>query len=198
MSQIELVKYIDDLDEQMKNARVKDILYDEYLKKTGKKTRKTKADKRYVVIASLVRDNFKTQIGDTTVWRVLRIKHKSKKVFEEMLAGDVAIKEAYYKVFPQKEKGTGKSDHTESLDEHNPSVQTSDTGSRDAVPVDAGSTAAFDFSSDDDILDALRGIQEEFKSNSSNHLSNKRLNEIDDELFKLRRAVLELMRENDM
>ena len=83
VSQIELVKYIDELDEKLNDKKIKDILYKQYLN-SNKNTRKTKTDKRYKIIAALTRDNFDTQIGDTTVWRILKIKGKSKKAFEEI------------------------------------------------------------------------------------------------------------------
>ena len=205
VSQIDLVKYIDELDEKLNNERVREILYGEYLKNTGKNTRKTKTDKRYVVIAALTRDNFRTKIGDTTVWRVLKVKEKSKELFEQMQEGDMSIKEAYYKAYPQKDESsdvtneqTGKS--------ANDSVISSDTISK-TNESDTGCTPQAndgnnngwipDFASDDDILGVIKKIHQELQQNGSNHFNNRKLREIDGELFALRKSIVRLMGENE-
>ena len=54
-----------------------------------------------------------------------------------------------------------------------------------------------DFSSDDNILDVIKGIHQELQQNPSNHLNNRNLREIDGELFALRQAIVRLMRENE-
>lgn len=196
VSQIDLVQYIDELDEKLNNKKVRDILYDEYIENSGKNTRKTKTDKRYVVIAALTRDNFKTQIGDTTVWRVLKVKKKSKKIFGEMKAGDIAIKEAYYKAYPS----MSEKNNDDSLDTPNDEIIELNPidvkiGERENKKRDEG--LMFDFSSDDDILNMMEELKRELQSNKSNHLNNAKLREIDGELFALRKAIAKIMEYND-
>lgn len=205
VSQIDLVKYIDELDEKLNNERVREILYGEYLKNTGKNTRKTKTDKRYVVIAALTRDNFRTKIGDTTVWRVLKVKKKSKELFEQMQAGNMSIKEAYYKAYPQNDESNSMPNEHASKSA-NDSVITSDTIS-EAIESDTGNTPQSndendngwipDFASDDDILGVIKEIHQELQQNNSNHLNNRKLREIDGELFALRKMIVRLMGENE-
>ena len=205
VSQIDLVKYISELDEELNNERTREILYGEYLKNTGKSTRKTKTDKRYVVIAALTRDNFRTNIGDTTVWRVLKVKEKSKDIFEEMLAGNIAIKEAYYKAYPPKQDesttaaSSASNSSTSSVIQSDVSPESigSDTRNTQQESNEDNKGAIPDFSSDDDILDTIKGIHQELQQNPSNHLSNRNLREIDGELFALRQAIVRLMRENE-
>ena len=197
VSQIDLVQYIDELDEKLNNKKVRDILYDEYIENLGKNTRKTKTDKRYVVIAALTRDNFKTQIGDTTVWRVLKVKKKSKKIFDEMKAGDIAIKEAYYKAYPNKSEKKSNDDFLSTpnnkIIESNPiDMKASEHENKKIVDV-----LAFDFSSDDDILNMMDELKQELQSNKSNHLNNAKLREIDGELFTLRKMIAKIMEYND-
>lgn len=206
ISQIDLVKYISELDEELNNERTREILYGEYLKNTGKSTRKTKTDKRYVVIAALTRDNFRTNIGDTTVWRVLKVKEKSKEIFEEMAEGDIAIKEAYYKAYPPKQDRSSTATISSASNSATNSVIQSD-GFPESIGSDTRNTqqesnednkgAIPDFSSDDDILDAIKGIHRELQQNPSNHLNNRNLREIDGELFALRQAIVRIMRENE-
>lgn len=206
VSQIDLIKYISKLDEELNNERTREILYGEYLKNTGKSTRKTKTDKRYVVIAALTRDNFRTNIGDTTVWRVLKVKEKSKGIFDEMLAGDIAIKEAYYKAYPPKQDEDSTATITSASNpsiisatqsDISPELTGSDTGNTQQANNEDDKGAIPDFSSDDDILDTIKGIHQELQQNPSNHLSNKNLRKIDGELFALRQAIVRLMRENE-
>lgn len=205
VSQIDLVKYISELDEELNNERTREILYGEYLKNTGKSTRKTKTDKRYVVIAALTRDNFKTNIGDTTVWRVLKVKEKSKDIFEEMLAGDIAIKEAYYKAYPPKQDesttaaSSASNSSTSSViqSDVSPELTGSDTGNAQQASNEDNKEEIPDFSSDNNILDVIKGIHQELQQNPSNHLNNRNLREIDGELFALRQAIVRLMRENE-
>ena len=205
VSQIDLVKYISELDEELNNERTREILYGEYLKNTGKSTRKTKTDKRYVVIAALTRDNFRTNIGDTTVWRVLKVKEKSKEIFEEMAEGDIAIKEAYYKAYPPKQDesttaaSSASNSSTSSViqSDVSPELTGSDTENAQQASNEDNKEEIPDFSSDDDILDTIKGIHQELQQNPSNHLSNRNLREIDGELFALRQAIVRLMRENE-
>ena len=205
VSQIDLVKYISELDEELNNERTREILYGEYLKNTGKSTRKTKTDKRYVVIAALTRDNFRTNIGDTTVWRVLKVKEKSKEIFEEMVEGDIAIKEAYYKAYPPKQdesttaasSASNPSNSSVIQADVSPELAGSDTGNAQQESNEDNKGAIPDFSSDDNILDVIKGIHQELQQNPSNHLNNRNLREIDGELFALRQAIVRLMRENE-
>lgn len=200
VSQIDLVKYIDELDEKLNNKKVRDILYNEYLKSTGKNTRKTKTDKRYVVIAALTRDNFRTQIGDTTVWRVLKVKKKSKKIFEEMKDGDIAIKEAYYKAYPVEQKK--KNDVTSDGVSGATVVKTGESNSTSVKITNhkaeqISNNSSLNFSSDDEILDMIKMMKVELEQNMSNHLNNTRLREIDGELFALRKVIAKIMEYND-
>ena len=200
VSQIDLVHYIDELDEKLNNKRVREILYNEYLKHNGKNTRKTKADKRYVVIAALTRDNFKTQIGDTTVWRVLKVKEKSKSIFDEMKSGDVSIKEAYYKVYPRKESENKiRNNNTPNDDTNSFSHEPIQNESRNSHHMNESESQnkIFDFSSDDDILNMMSNLKTEFQFNKLNHINNTKLREIDGELFALRKIIAKIMEYND-
>ena len=183
VSQIEIVEYIDDLDNQLNNEKVRNILYNEYLHKGDKKIRKTKTDKRYKVIAAIVRDNFHTQIGDTTVWRVLKIKQKSKKVFENLKSGDVAIKEAYNELFNRVEKKPIAFLNTEELYEKQDN---------------SNSSLGYKSYKDDlNILRELQQINKELEENGNNHINNSRLREIDNQLYSLRKIITSLMKSND-
>lgn len=165
ISQTELVAYIDELDDKLNNKRYRDILYNEVL--TSNK-RKTNCDKRYKVIAELIRNNYQTQVGDATVWRVLRIKNESKEMFDEIKSGDIAIKTAYNKMFDINEyRGVG-----------------------DSVKLDVPNIQ--------NIEDTLVTIKKVLEDNKDCFPNNKRLSDIDSKLFELRKTVNKIMQYNDI
>ena len=96
ISQVELVSYVNEVDEKLKNKKYRDILYDKYL---NCDQRKTKADKRYSVISKLIKDNYQTEISETTVWRILKIKNASNSAFKSIRTGENSIKKAYNQLF---------------------------------------------------------------------------------------------------
>ena len=96
ISQVELVSYVDEVDEKLKNKKYRDILYDKYL---NCDQRKTKADKRYSVISKLIKDNYQAEISETTVWRILKIKNASSSAFKSIRTGELSIKKAYNELF---------------------------------------------------------------------------------------------------
>lgn len=100
ISQIELVSYVNEVDEKLKNKKYRDILYDKYL---DCDQRKTKADKRYSVISKLIKDNYQTKISETTVWRILKIKNASSSAFKSIRTGEGSIKKTYNELFGIKE-----------------------------------------------------------------------------------------------
>ena len=165
ISQKELITYIDELDEKLNNKRYRDILYNEVL--TSDK-RRTDCDKRYKVIAELIRNNYQTQVGDATVWRVLRIKNESKEMFDEIKNGDIGIKTAFNKLFGVNEnKRTG-----------------------DRVKLDVPNIQ--------NIEDTLVAIKKVLEENKDSFPNNKRLSDIDSKLFELRKTVNKLMQYNDI
>lgn len=96
ISQVELVSYVDEVDEKLKNKKYRDILYDKYL---DCDQRKTKADKRYYVISKLVKDNFNAEVSSTTIWRILKIKNASNSAFKSIRTGENSIKKTYNQLF---------------------------------------------------------------------------------------------------
>ena len=96
ISQIELVSYVNEVDEKLKNKKYRDILYDKYL---DCDQRKTKADKRYSVISKLIKDNYQTEISETTVWRILKIKNTSSSAFKSIRTGESSVKKTYNELF---------------------------------------------------------------------------------------------------
>lgn len=100
ISQVELVSYVDEVDEKLKNKKYRDILYDKYL---NCDQRKTKTDKRHYVISKLVKDNFNAEVSDTTVWRILKIKNTSSSAFKSIRIGEGSIKKTYNELFGIKE-----------------------------------------------------------------------------------------------
>lgn len=164
ISQTELVAYIDELDDKLNNKRYRDILYNNVL--TSNK-RKTDCDKRYKAIAELIRNNYQTQVGDATVWRVLRIKNESKKMFDKVKNGDIGIKTAFNELFginENKRVGDG-------VKLNIPNIQ--------------------------NIEDTLVTIKKVLEENKDCFPSNKRLSDIDSKLFELRKTVNKLMQYND-
>lgn len=186
VSQVELVKYIGDLDEKMKDKRVKTILYNEALtamNKSGrgsstgsrKKQRKTVADKKYKVIAYYVRENFRTEIGDTTVWRILKIKAKSRAVFNEIERGDRSIKEAYNSLYGV-ENGQEAETEMKGVTETSESVRVSNL---------------------DEIIETIGKIESAIETNRDEFSSIQKLKQLDNELFTLRKAVFKLIAYHD-
>lgn len=165
ISQIELVTYIDELDDKLNNKRYRDVLYDEVL--TSNK-RKTNCDKRYKVIAELIKNNYKTQVGDTTVWRVLRIKNESKEMFNKIKEGNIAIKKAYNELFGINENKR------------------------------VGNNIKLDVSNIQNIEDTLIEIKKILEENKDQFPNNKRLSDIDSKLFELRKTVNKIMQYNDI
>lgn len=165
ISQIELVTYIDELDDKLNNKRYRDILYNEVL--TSNK-RKTNCDKRYKVIAELIRNNYQTQVGDATVWRVLRIKNESKKMFDEVKNGDIGIKTAFNELFGVNENKR------------------------------VGDSAKLDIPNIQNIEDTLVAIKKVLEDNKDYFPNNKRLSDIDSKLFELRKTVNKIMQYNDI
>lgn len=100
ISQIELVSYVNEVDEKLKNKKYRDILYDKYL---DCDQRKTKTDKRYSVISKLIKDNYQIKISETTVWRILKIKNASSSAFKSIHTGESSIKKTYNELFGIKE-----------------------------------------------------------------------------------------------
>lgn len=164
ISQTELVAYIDELDDKLNNKRYRDILYNEVL--TSDK-RKTNCDKRYKVIAELIKNNYKTQVGDTTVWRVLRIKNESREIFNKVKEGDIAIKKAYNELFGINENKR------------------------------VGDNIRLDVPNIQNIEDTLIEIKKILEENKDQFPNNKRLNDIDSKLYELRKTVNKIMQYND-
>lgn len=181
VSQIELVKYIDELDEKLNDKKIKDILYKQYLI-SNKNTRKTKTDKRYKIIAALTRDNFDTQIGDTTVWRILKIKGKSKKAFEEIKKGDRAIKETYNDLFGTKEGRVEEKPQEPKIIEKSMVDQNQESIS---------------FETEIDILNTIKKIEDNLTNNKEQYFDIKKLRDIDSELFNLRKLIMKTMQYHD-
>lgn len=164
ISQTELVAYIDELDDKLNNKRYRDVLYDEVL--TSNK-RKTNCGKRYKVIAELIKNNYKTQVGDTTVWRVLRIKNESKEMFNKIKEGNIAIKTAYNKMFDINEYRR------------------------------VGDSVKLDVPNIQNIEDTLVTIKKVLEDNKDCFPNNKRLSDIDSKLYELRKTVNKIMQYND-
>ena len=101
ISQVELVSRVDEIDEKLKSKKYRNILYDKYL---DCDQRKTKADKRYSVISKLIKDDYQTEISETTVWRILKIKNASSSAFKSIRTGKCSIKKAYNDLFGVVEK----------------------------------------------------------------------------------------------
>lgn len=180
ISQVELVKYVDELDEKLNDKKVKDILYKQYFGKR-KNTRKTKNDKRYQIISQLARDNFNTSIGETTVWRILKIKNKSKKAFDEIKTGDRAIKETYNSLFGVNEAEKVKKEKPVSLKENN-----------EEMKIDS-----IFLNKEDDIISVLKQMEISIANNKEYFCDFQKLRELDNELFILRKLVLKTMQYHD-
>lgn len=103
ISQVELVSYVDETDEKLKNIKYRNVLYDKYL---DRDQRKTKTDKRHYVISKLVKDNFNAEVSDTTVWRILKIKNASNSAFKSIRTGESSIKKTYNELFGVIENNT--------------------------------------------------------------------------------------------
>ena len=170
----------------MKDKRVKIILYNEALtvmNKSGrgsltgnrKKQRKTTADKKYKVIAYYVRENFRTEIGDTTVWRILKVKAKSRAVFNEIERGDRSIKEAYNSLYGV-ENGQEAETETKGVTETPESVRVSNL---------------------DEIIEMIGKIESAIETNRDEFSSIQKLKQLDNELFTLRKAVFKLIAYHD-
>lgn len=103
ISQVELVSYVNEIDEKLKNKRYRDTLYKSFFEPAQ---RKTKADKKYFVISKLVEENYQAKVSPTTVWRILKIKNKSSKAFNSILTGSTSIKTTYNELFNIDEEKT--------------------------------------------------------------------------------------------
>lgn len=161
ISQVELVTYIDEIDEKLNDKKYHDILYAQYLKSDQ---RKTKADKRYKVITSLVKKNYGAEVGETTVWRVLMIKQNSRKMFNEILKGEKGIKNTYNELFDINEKKEPK-----------------------------GERVALNVPSVENIEETLIEIEKILKENKEQFTNKKSLLNIDSQLYKLRKTVNEII-----
>lgn len=161
ISQVELVTYINEIDEKLNNKKYRDILYAQYL---SSDQRKTKADKRYKVITGLIKNNYDAQVGETTVWRVLKIKNYSRKMFNEILSGEKGIKSAYNELFGVNEKSETKCEE-----------------------------AKLNVPSINNIEQNLIEIEKILKENKDLFSNKKELLKIDSQLFKLRKAVNEVI-----
>lgn len=94
-----ICEYIEELEEDLKDPFKKKILSENY----GMKYNTSKTD-NHRLITKILKDQKVKSVSDTTVYRLLYVKKKSRVLYEKIKKEELTIKEAYETLRPAKKK----------------------------------------------------------------------------------------------
>lgn len=179
LNQKSIINYIDDiLNKFESDPEYKEKILNRMLPE--RKYRNTKKSQDYKLISRILKEEMGIQgVGETTVWRLLRIKEKYPEVYEQIKENKTTITAAYNKVF-EKEKTNKPKPEEKPLNQANLIKR-----------------RRLDF---DKLQEELKYIEEEIDKiadDEKKHPSLKKLKQVDTQLFRLRKKIGGLIADND-
>ena len=174
LNQKSVLNYLDEILEKFENdSEYREKLLEKMMPE--RKYKNTKKSQDYRMISRILKDDVGLQgVGETTVWRLLRIRKGSPELYEKIRENKISIRAAYSELFPEnktKKKETSQSTLT----------------TRDKLDFDKLETE-------------LKYIEEELDKiadDESKQPSIKKMKRIDEQLFKIRKKIGRIITEND-
>ena len=102
MNQKTVLEYLDEIIERFRNDEsYRERILEEMLPE--RKYRNTKNSQEYRVISRILKDEIGIQgAGQTTVWRLLKIREEAPELYEKIKENRISIRAAYNELFPEK------------------------------------------------------------------------------------------------
>ena len=176
LNQKSVLNYLDDIADKLENDQA---YREKMLKKMipERKYKNTKKNQDYKIISRILKDEIGIQgVGETTIWRLLRIRKQSPELYEKIKDNKISIRTAYNKLFPENELGK------QQTTDDQPSLT---------------KRGKLDF---DKLQDELKYIEEEIDKiadDEKKQPSLKKLKQVDTQLFRLRKKIGGLIADND-
>ena len=182
LNQKSVLDYLDQILEKFENDRA-------YREKTLKqmvperKYRNTKKDQDYKVISRILKDEMGLQgVGQTTIWRLLRIRKESPELYEKIRENRISIRHAYEKLSGEGKGEQAKGKPQKESKEKNPFLFT---------------RGSLDFTKMKNELKAMNKELKKTEGEAAQKVTLKKLKEIDEEIYTLRKSLGTLIKEYD-
>ncbi|MBR0420819.1 MAG: hypothetical protein IJI66_16780 [Erysipelotrichaceae bacterium] len=179
LNQKSIINYVDEiLNKFESDPSYKEKILNQMLPE--RKYKNTKKSQDYKLISRILKEEMGIQgVGETTIWRLLRIKDEYPEVYEQIKENKTTITAAYNKLFEKERESKAK------IKESNPDLP------------DLLKKRKLDF---DKLQKELQYIEEEIDKISDDEKkqpSLKKLKQVDTQLFRLRKKIGNLITEND-
>ena len=175
LNQKSVLNYLDEILEKFENdEEYRERILNEVM--PDRKYRNTKKSQDYRMISRILKDDVGLQgVGETTVWRLLRIRKESPELYEKIRENRISIRAAYNELFPE-EKPTKKKDNGQSV---------------------LKTRGKLDF---DKLQGQLKYIEDELDKiadDENKQPSLKKLKQVDTQLYQIRKKIGNMIAEND-
>ena len=174
LNQKSVLNYLDEILEKFENDReYREKLLDKMM--PDRKYKNTKKSQDYRMISRILKDDVGLQgVGETTIWRLLRIRKESPELYEKIRENKISIRAAYNELFPEDKSKKKEINQT---------------------PL--ATRGKLDF---DKLETELKYIEEELDriaEEESRQPSLKKMKKVDEQLYRLRKKVGKMIAEND-
>ena len=174
LNQKSVLNYLDEILEKFENdSEYREKLLEKMM--PDRKYKNTKKSQDYRMISRILKDDVGLQgVGETTVWRLLRIRKESPELYEKIRENKISIRAAYSELFPEnktKKKETSQSTLT--------------------------TRGKLDFNKLETELKYIEEELDKIADDESKQPSIKKMKRIDEQLFKIRKKIGRIITEND-
>lgn len=174
LNQKSVLNYLDEILEKFENdSEYREKLLEKMM--PDRKYKNTKKSQDYRMISRILKDDVGLQgVGETTVWRLLRIRKGSPELYEKIRENKISIRAAYSELFPEdktKKKETSQSTLT--------------------------TRGKLDFNKLETELKYIEEELDKIADDESKQPSIKKMKRIDEQLFKIRKKIGRIITEND-
>ena len=178
LNQKSILDYMEDvLDKFEKDPSYKEKVLRQVLPE--RKYKNTKKSQDYKAISKILREEMGIQgAGETTIWRLLRIKKESPELYEQIRENKISIRYAYSKLTGEEEKKSNKKQPADN-------------------PLSLIKKGKLDF---DRLIEELEYIDNELDKiadDESRQPTLKKMKQADAQLFKIRKKIGTMIMEND-
>ena len=177
LNQKSILNYVEEiLDKFESDPNYKEKILDQMLPE--RKYKNTKKSQDYKAVSRILKEEMGIQeVGETTIWRLLRIKEQSPELYSQIKENKMSIRNAYSKLTGEKEKPAKKKE----------------ASNRQTLT----SRGKLDF---DRLIDELEYIDDELvkiAADESKQPSLKKMKQADGLLFKIRKRLGSIIADND-
>ena len=174
LNQKSVLNYLDEILEKFENdSEYREKLLEKMM--PDRKYKNTKKSQDYRMISRILKDDVGLQgVGETTVWRLLRIRKGSPELYEKIRENKISIRAAYSELFPE--------DKTKKKETSQPSLTT---------------RGRLDFNKMETELKYIEEELDKIADDESKQPSIKKMKRIDEQLFKIRKKIGRIITEND-